>query len=59
MRRQAFNRRTASSISAVEPAKEMRSVPAPRARSKSMPGVVATPASRNMRRQNSRLSLVR
>ena len=55
----ALRRRTASSISAVEPAKEMRKVPEPRARSKSMPGVVATPASPSMRRQNSRLSLVR
>ena len=58
-RLQALSRRTASSISAVEPAKEMRSVPAPRARSKSTPGVVATPASFNIRLQNSRLSLVR
>ena len=55
----ALSRRTASSISAVEPAKEMRSVPAPRARSKSTPGVVATPASASMRLQKSRLSLVR
>lgn len=55
----ALRRRTASSISAVDPAKEMRSVPVPRARSKSTPGVVATPVSRSIRLQNSRLSLVR
>ena len=57
--RQVLRRRTASSISPVDPAKDMRSVPVPLARSKSMPGVVATPVSRSIRLQNSRLSLVR
>src|SRR4051794_9566180 len=49
VRLHALSRRTASSISAVDPANDMRNVPAPRARSKSTPGVIATPASRNIR----------
>jgi ribonuclease E len=57
--RHGMRRRAASAMASVAPAKEKRSVAWPRAGSKSIPGVQATPVSRSMRRQNAWLSLVR
>ena len=54
-----LSRCAASAISAVGPANEIRTQSSPWIGSKSRPGVVATPASSSMRRQNSRLSRVR